>query len=159
MENASIKRASIALVQAVIILVGIGVLAFLLVEPHLEGRNAHATFWEIYFQDPFLVYAYTASIPFFVGLYQAFTLAGYGGGRTLVSPRSVQALRTIRYCAASLVAFVLGAELYLIIVQRGKDDIAGGVAMGLFVMAFSLVIAAAAAVYERSLRAALSPLP
>jgi hypothetical protein len=56
--------------QAVIVLIGIGALALMLWEPHIEGRNAHATLFEIYFNDPFLAYAYLASIPFFVALYQ-----------------------------------------------------------------------------------------
>jgi hypothetical protein len=50
--------------QVVIVLIGIGVLAFMLWEPHVEGRNAHATVFEIYFHDPFLAYAYIGSIPF-----------------------------------------------------------------------------------------------
>src|ERR1044072_5143802 len=63
--------------QAVIVLIGIGSLALMLWEPHIEGRNAHATLFEIYFKDPFLAYAYLASTPFFVALYQAFKLLGY----------------------------------------------------------------------------------
>jgi hypothetical protein len=45
-------------------------------EPHVEGVNAHATLFEKYF-NPFVVYAYVASIPFFVALYQAFKVLGY----------------------------------------------------------------------------------
>ncbi len=63
--------------QAVTVLIGIGALALMLWEPHLEGRNAHATPFEIYFKDPFLSYAYLASIPFFVALHQAFNALGY----------------------------------------------------------------------------------
>ncbi|MEK7514868.1 MAG: hypothetical protein AAB608_00605 [Patescibacteria group bacterium] len=50
--------------KAAIVLIGIGALAFLLIEPHFEGRNVNATLFEIYFRDPFLAYAYIASIPF-----------------------------------------------------------------------------------------------
>ncbi len=49
-----------------VVFLGIGALGFLLWEPHLEGRNAHATTFEIYFHDPFLAYVYVGSIPFFV---------------------------------------------------------------------------------------------
>ena len=62
------KRSFTAFLQIVIVLIGIGVLALLLWEPHIEGRNAHATLFEIYFKDPFLAYAYIASITFFVAL-------------------------------------------------------------------------------------------
>ena len=71
MANATtppMKRSSAAFLQAVVVLIGVGVLALLLCEPHLEGRNAHATPFEIYFKDPFLAYVYVASIPFFVAL-------------------------------------------------------------------------------------------
>ncbi|MDP3794880.1 MAG: DUF2975 domain-containing protein, partial [Candidatus Sungbacteria bacterium] len=73
------KRSSTIFLQIVIVLIGIGVLALMLWEPHLEGRNVNATFFEIYFKDPFLAYVYLGSIPFFVGLYQAFKVLGYVG--------------------------------------------------------------------------------
>ncbi len=150
------KRTSILFLQAVIVLFGIGVLAFLLGEPHLEGRNAGATFVEIYFNDPFLAYVYTASIAFFVALYQAFMLLRYIGQNKVFSRNSVRALGTIKYCAIVIIAFVLGAEAYLFFVQRKiEEDIAGGVAMGLFIIFFSSVIAVAAGVFEKLLQSAV----
>ena len=139
----------------VVVLIGIGALALLLWEPHLEGRNAHATLFQIYFKDPFLAYAYIASIAFFVALYQAFKLLGYVGRSDVFSQRSVKALRTIKHCAMSLVGFLAGAEAYFFIVRRGKDDIAGGVMMGLFLIFVSVVMATAAAVFEKTLQSAV----
>ncbi len=149
------KRSSTIFLQLVIVLIGIGALALMLWEPHLEGRNAHATLFEIYFKDPFLAYAYTASIAFFVALYQAFKLLGYIGANQVFSQRSVKALRTIKYCAMALVAFIVGAEAYLFIFVRGKDDIAGGVMIGLVMIFVSVVAATAAAVFERLLQSAV----
>ncbi len=149
------KKSSTVFLQVVIVLIGIGALALMLWEPHLEGRNAHATLFQIYFNDPFLAYAYIASIVFFVALYQAFKLLGYVGRSDVFSQRSVKALRTIKYCAMSLVGFLVGAEAYFFIVQRGKDDIAGGVMMGLFLIFISVVVATAAAVFERTLQSAV----
>jgi hypothetical protein len=150
------KRSSTIFLQVVIVFIGIGALAFMLWEPHLEGRNAHATLFQIYFNDPFLAYAYIASIAFFVALSQAFKLLGYVGRNEVFSQRSVKALRTIKYCAMSLVGFLAGAEAYFFIVQRGKvDDIAGGVMMGLFLTFVSLVVATAAAVFEKTLQSAV----
>ena len=57
------KKSSTIFLQVVIVLIGIGVLAAMLWEPHLEGRNVHATLFEIYFKDPFLAYVYIGSIP------------------------------------------------------------------------------------------------
>lgn len=151
-----LKRSSTIFLQVVIVLIGFGALALLLWEPHLEGRNAHATLFQVYFNDPFLVYVYTGSIAFFVALYQAFKLLGYVARDEVFSQRSVKALRTIKYCALTLVAFLLGAEAYFSIVQRGKgEDIAGGVMMGLFLIFISVVIATAAAVFEKTLQSAV----
>jgi hypothetical protein len=150
------KKSSTVFLQVVIVLIGIGALALMLWEPHLEGRNAHATLFQIYFNDPFLAYAYIASIAFFVALYQAFKLLEYVGTGDVFSQRSVKALRTIKYCAMSLVGFLVGAEAYFFIVQRGKeDDIAGGVMMGLFLIFISVIVATAAAVFERTLLSAV----
>jgi hypothetical protein len=149
------RKGSTSFLQLVIMLIGIGSLALLLWEPHIEGRNAHATLFQIYFNDPFLAYAYTASIAFFVALYQAFKLLGYVGSGEVFSQRSVKALRTIKYCALSLVGFLVGAEAYFFIAVRGKDDIAGGVMMGLVLIFVSAVVATAAAVFERTLQSAV----
>ncbi|OGZ45539.1 MAG: hypothetical protein A3C84_04175 [Candidatus Ryanbacteria bacterium RIFCSPHIGHO2_02_FULL_48_12] len=149
------KKSSTILLQVVIVLIGIGALVLLLWEPQIEGRNAHATPFEIYFKDPFLACAYIASIPFFVALYQAFTLLGYVGQNKVFSQAAVNTLRTIKYCAMSLVGFVVAGEACLFIVQRGKDDIAGGVFMGLLMIFFFGVIAIAATMFERLLQNAV----
>ena len=148
------KRSSTVFLQVVIVLIGLGALALLLWEPHLEGRNANATNFEIYFKDPFLAYAYTASIAFFVALYQAFKLLGYIGQNNFFSLDSVQALRTIKHCAVLLVGFIAAPVAYLFIAQP-DDDIAGGVAVGLMIIFISAVVATAAAVFERTLQSAV----
>jgi hypothetical protein len=151
-KGPSTKRSSTIFLQVVVVLIGIGALALMLWEPRLEGRNAHATLFETYFKDPFLAYAYLASIAFFVALFHVFTLLGYIRQNKVFTLNSVRALRTIKYCATALVAMIGAAVAYLFIAVRGKDDIAGGVAMGLFVMFVSVVIATAAAVFERLLQ-------
>jgi hypothetical protein len=149
------KRRATIFLQVVIVLAGIGALALMLWEPHLEGRNAHATLYETYFKDPFLAYAYTASIAFFVALYQAFKLLGYIGLNQTFSSSSVKALRTIKFCAIALVAMIGAAVAYLFIFVRGKDDIAGGVAVGLVMSFLSGVVATAATLFERRLQNAM----
>ena len=143
------KRGLTIFLQVVIVLNGIGLLALLLWEPQVEGRNVHATQFEIYFKDPFLAYIYLDFVPFFVGLYQAFKIVGYAGRNEIFSQRSVRALRIIKYCALTTATFILGAQAYLFIFMRGKDDIAGGVMMGVFIIFVSAIIATAAAVFER----------
>lgn len=146
-KRASAKNVSTFFLQALIILIGIGTLVFMLWEPHVEGRNLHATVFEIYFKDPFLAYVYAASTPFFMALHQAFTVLGAIRKNKVFSKESLRAVRTIKYCGAALVAFIAAPLAYLFIVRPG-DDIAGGVAMGLFIMLVSLVVAAVATVLE-----------
>jgi hypothetical protein len=64
-------------------------------------------------------------------------------------------LRIIQYCALTTAIFILGAEAYLFIFMRGKDDIAGGVMMGAFIILVSAIIATAAAVFQRILQNAV----
>ena len=89
-KTSSIKRGSAVFLQVVVVLIGIGALALLLWEPHLEGVNAHATtLYQIYFDDPFLALVYAGSIPFFVALYQAFKVLGYARQNKVISPEAV----------------------------------------------------------------------
>ena len=147
------KRSSTIFLQAVIVLIGVGALAILLWEPHVEGRNAHSTLYQIYFNDPFLAYAYVASIPFFVALYQAFKLLGYARQDEVFSPAAVQSLRTIKYCALAIIGFVVGAEI--IILLNSEEDKPGGIFIGILIAFGSIVIGTAAAMFERILQNAV----
>ena len=147
------KRSSTIFLQKVIVLIGIGALAFLLWEPHVEGRNAHATLFEIYFKDPFLAYAYIASIPFFVALYQAFKVVGYARQNKVFSPAAVNALRTIKFCAIAIIGFVAVSVIFMPF--SDPDDRPPGVVMRILITFGSIVIATAAAVFERILNNAV----
>jgi len=147
------KRSSIFL-QAVIVLIGIGTLVFMLWEPHIEGRNAHSTLFEIYFKDPFLAYVYIGSIPFFVALYQAFKVLGYSRQNKLFSQAAIKAMRIIKYCAIILIGFVAVGEIFIML--SNSDDRAGGVFMGILITFGSVVIASAAVMLERKLQNAVN---
>lgn len=154
MKNAPITRTSTLFLQTVIVLIGIGALALLIWEPQVEGVNAHATNVEIYFNDPFLLLVYAGSIPFFVALYQAVKVLGYAGHNKIFSAAAVQALRTIKYCAITTIGFVAAEEAFILL-QNTSDDRAGGVFMGVLITFGSVVIATAAAVFERLLQSAV----
>ena len=149
------KKSSIIFLQVVIVLIGIGVLALMLWEPHLEGRNARATLFEIYFKDPFLAYAYVASISFFAALFQAFKLLGYIGQNKVFSQAAVNALRTIKYCAIVMGILIVMAALYIRIFHAKEDDPAGFIALCVVATFISIIIATAAAVFERTLQKAV----
>jgi hypothetical protein len=149
------KRTSTTFLQVVVVLIGIGALAFLLWEPHLEGRNAQATPFEVYFKDPFLAYAYVASIPFFLALYQAFKVLGYAGQDKVFSQAAVKALRTIKYCAIAIIGFVVGSVVFMPFANPDDDDGPQGVVMRVVVIFGSIVVATAAAMFQRVLQNAV----
>jgi hypothetical protein len=149
------KKGSTIFLQIVIVLLGIGALALLLWEPHLEGVNENATtLTEIYFDDPFLALVYVGAIPFFIALYQAFKLLGYAGQNNIFSQPAVKALRTIKYCALTIIGFVVVEEIFIML-THGDDDAAGAFAIGIFITFASIVIATAAAMFERILQKAV----
>ena len=149
------KRVSTIFLQVVIVLLGVGLLAALLWEPQLEGRNVNATQFEIYFKDPFLAYIYLAFVPFFIGLYQAVRLLRFARRNEMFIPPAVRSLAIIKYCAIAVALFIVGAEAYIFVFVRGTDDVAGGVMMGAFIIFVSAVIATAAAVFQRILQSAV----
>jgi len=147
------KRGPSLFLRAVLVLIGIGAVALLLWEPHLEGRNAHATPFEIYFKDPFLAYAYIASTPFFVGLYHAFKVLGYAGQNKIFTQEAVNALRIIKFCAMVIIGFVAVSVIFMI--GGDRDDRPAGIFMRILVTFPSIVVAAAAAMFERILQNAV----
>lgn len=149
------KRSSTIFLQIVIVLIGVGVLAFLLWEPHIEGRNANATPFEIYFKDPFLAYVYVASIPFFVALYQAFRVLTYVRQETTFSPATVKAMRTIKYCALAIIGFVAVSVVFMLFSDPDDDDGPQGVVMRIVITFAWIVVATAAAMFERILQNAV----
>jgi hypothetical protein len=150
------KTSTAYFLQAVIVLIGIGTLALLLWEPHLEGRNVHATTLEIYFKDPFLAFVYVGSIPFFVALYRAFRLFGDARQSRAYSQVTLDALRTIKHCAITIIGFV-AVGVVIIILFGDKDDRPAGVFMSLLVASASGVTAIVAAMFARKLQNALRP--
>src|SRR6185437_15274007 len=119
------KRSSTVFLQVVVVLIGIGTLALLLWEPHLEGRNAHATTFEIYFKDSFLAYAYISSLTFFTILYQAFKSLGYVRKNNTFSEENVKALRIIKYSAIIQSLLIVMAAVYIRVFHAKDDDPAG----------------------------------
>lgn len=148
------KKTPTIFLQVVIVLIGIAALALLLLEPRTEGVNAHATNFEIYFKDPFLALVYLGSVPFFLALYQAFKVLGYARQNKIFSQAAVKALRTIKRCAMAIIGFVAVDEI-IIMTNGGSDDRAGGVFMGVLITFGSIVIATAAAMFERILQNAV----
>jgi hypothetical protein len=147
------KKSSTIFLQVVIVLIGIVALAIMIRFPLTEGRAVNLDLFSIY-ADPFILYGYLASIAFFAALYQAFKLLGYIGQNKVFSLNSVKALRIIKHCAIILSISIVIAGLY-IISHAKDDDPAGFLAMCMVTTFISIVVATAAAVFERTLQSAV----
>ena len=148
------KKSSTIFLQVFIIALGIVALAIMIRFPLTEGRAVNLDLFSIY-ADPFIIYAYLASIPFFIALYQAFKLLRYIGQNQVFSLSSVKALRTIKYCAIIQSVLIVMAALYIRMFHAKDDDPAGFIAICIVATFISVVIATAAAVFERLLQNAV----
>jgi len=134
--------------QALVLLVGVAALAFLLWEPHVEGRNAQATWSEIYFGDPFLAFVYLASIAFFVGLHRILRVLGLVRRERTFSPEAAAAYRTIRNCAVLLlISTFIGGTLIFSVGDR--EDRPAGLFLSLLMALPSILVAVAAGILGR----------
>ena len=132
-------------------LIGIMALAILIRFPSTEGRAKNLDLFSIY-TDPFILYGYVASIPFFIALYKAFKLLGYIGQNKAFSLNAVKALSSIKYCAISLGIFIVLAGIYIKIFHNKDDDPAGFLAMCIAATFVSIVVATAVGVFEKILQ-------
>src|ERR1700741_5630166 len=150
-RHLTMKRISTLFLQTVIVLIGIVALAVLIRFPLTEGRATNLDLFSIY-SDPFILYGYAASIAFFVALYKAFKLLGYIGQNKVFSLNSVRTLRSIKYCAIILSILIVMAGLYIRIFHNKEDDPAGFLAMCIVTTFVSIIVATAAAVFEKILQ-------
>ncbi|HEU5292692.1 MAG TPA: DUF2975 domain-containing protein [Cyclobacteriaceae bacterium] len=148
------KRTPIIFLQAVVVLIGIVALAISIRLPLLEGRAANLDLFSIY-SDPFILYGYASSIAFFVALYKAFKLLGLIGQNKIFSSNSVEALKSIKYCAIVLSILIVAAGIYIRISHNSEDDPAGFLAICIVTTFASIVVATAAAIFEKILQNAI----
>ncbi len=144
------KKAPIIFLKVVILLIAIGILIWIIWFPQLEGRAVNLDLISIY-KDPLIIYGYIASVPFFVGLYNAFKLLGYVGGNKIASQSSLNAVRNIKYCAVITSGLIVLGVLYIRLFVRG-DDPAGITALGIFTTFASVVVVAVASVFQKLLQ-------
>jgi len=142
------KRILARLFQVAVLLVGLAALVFLLWEPHLEGRNAHSTTFQVYFNDPFLAFVYLGSIAFFAAVWQVFRLLGHFASHGAFPASAPKTFRFVRNCALVLVGFVAIGEV--VIWLHESDDRAGGVMMGLVIGIGCIAVALTASKFEKA---------
>lgn len=132
-------------------LIGMVALAIMIRFPLTEGRAVNLDLFSIY-ADPFILYGYAASIPFFIALYKAFKLLGYIGQNKAFSLNSVRALSSIKYCAIVLSILIVMAGLLIRIFHNKDDDPAGFIALCVGTTFVSLLVATIVAVFEKILQ-------
>ena len=147
----NLKPRSTIFLQAVTVLAGIAVLVIMIRFPLMEGRAKKLDLFHIYF-DPLILYVYLSSIAFFVALYKVFRLLGYIRQNKVFSSASVNTLRSIKHCAVILGILIVGAGIYIRIFHAKEDDPAGFLAICIAAAFVSIVIANAAAVFEKILQ-------
>ena len=148
------KRISVVFLQAVVVLISIVALAILMWLPLTEGRAANLDLFSIY-SDPLILYGYAASIAFFIALYKAFKLLGYIGRNQVFSSNSVKALRSVKHCAIMLSILIVMAGVYIRIFYNKEDDPAGFLGLCIVTAFVSIVVATAAAIFEKILQNAV----
>lgn len=147
------KHSSTLFLKIVILLIATSVLAGLAWFPQTEGRAANLDLISIY-TDPFIVYIYLGSIPFFVGLYQAFKLLNLIDANRAFSQDAVNTLKKMKVASLSLIGFITLALLYIRFMAHG-DDPAGPTALGILVSFAVAIIATAAAIFQKLLQNAV----
>lgn len=147
------RRGSTLFLKIVLLVIAILVMAGLLWFPQTEGRAANLDLMSIY-ADPFIIYIYIGSIPFFVGLYQAYTLVKLIEVNKFFSQHAVNTLKHIRATSFVLVGMIAVAEIYIRFFVHG-DDPAGPTMMGIVVSLGVLVVATVATIFQKLLQRAM----
>jgi hypothetical protein len=147
------KRGSTLFLKLVLILMAMIVFIGLIWFPQTEGRAVNLDLISIY-SDPFVIYIYIASIPFFIGLYQAFKLLNLIDENKAFSQGAVNTLRNMKFASVSLIGFITLALVYIRFFTHG-DDPAGPTAIGIFASFAAAVIATAAGVFQKLLQNAV----
>ncbi len=145
------KQSSTIFLQVVIVLIGIMALVVMIRFPLLEGRAANLDLFSIY-TDPFILYGYASSVPFFIALYKAFELLRYIGQNKAFSLNSVKTLRSIKYCAIVLSVLIVTAGIYIRIFHHKDDDPAGFLTVCFVTTIVTFVVATAAELFEKILQ-------
>ena len=80
-------------------------------------------------------------------------MLGYAGQNKVFSQEAVNALRTIKYCALTIIGFVAVSVVFMVFAD--DDDRPAGVFLRILVAFPSMVVATAAAMSERILQNAV----
>jgi len=103
---------------------------------------------------PFIAYFYGGAIPFYLALVQAFKLLNIIDANKVFSNLAVKALRNIKYCAVAIIGYIGLGAAYIALLRDG--DRAGVMALCIYTMFVTLVIATFAGLLQRILQNAIA---
>jgi hypothetical protein len=121
--------------------------------PQAEGRAMNLDIVSIY-TDPFIIYGYIASIPFFIGLHQAFKLLNLIDKGHAFSQGAVNTLKNMKVASLCLIGSIALALFYIRFFAHG-DDPAGPTMLGMCLALAFGVIGTAAAIFQKLLQNAI----
>jgi hypothetical protein len=149
------KKGSTIFLKVALVVIGLIVLALCIFGLPAIWKGASAEFpmaGNAIFLIMIGLYATTA--PFFIALWQMFTLLNYIDQNKAFSDLSVKALRSIKRCATIIaILYIAGVPLLFPIAEA--DDAPGLLLIGMVIAAAPAVVAVFAAVLERLLQNAI----
>lgn len=146
-----IRKTLILLLQAILLLTGLAVLYMMIRLPQTEGRATDLSTLEIY-SDPFILYGYISSIPFFIALYNGIRLLGLIAQSKWHSTAAANTLKRIRYCVLLSVLLIAGAAVYIQFTHEKEDDPVGFLVVCMVVILMGLAVAFVAHKYENKIK-------
>lgn len=151
----TLRHASTLFLKAVLLLMaGVALALCVFGLPGMAAMDAKLHPETAYLQYPFLIAAYIFFVPFFIALYQTFKLLTLIDQGKAFSDYAVKALKTIKYCAFTIIAFIVLGELATIALIRG-EDITHIITMGVIITFGSAVIAIFANLLQKLVRDAI----
>lgn len=140
------ERGSTVFLRGVVILIGLVVLGLCAIGLPMLIKSELTT--SDFDYGWIFVGLYVPAIPFFFALYQALKLLDYIDKNQAFSELSVQAFRSIKYCALTISGLFAAGMPYVFYVAD-RDDAPGVALIGFVIIGASFVIATFAAVLQK----------
>ena len=136
------KQGSTLILRGAVILIGLVVLGLCVGIVFLitDGKQNYRT--------PIWIGLYVAAVPFYIALHQTLKLLNYIDKNIVFSKLSIEALKTIKYCALAISGLFMAGSPYILHVAD-KDDAPGLFATALIIIGTSFVIATSAGVLQK----------
>jgi hypothetical protein len=154
MEKTYMKKASTHFLRAVIVFIGLIVLALCIFALPEAGRGMSAEFPMVMNLQYWVLPLFAAAIPFFIALWQGLKLLGYIDHNKAFSDLSVRSLRKIKHLAVAVSICMYAAFPFMFQIAQA-DDAPGLVLIWGAIASVPIVIAVFAALLQKLLKNAI----